>query len=333
MTEQKRSFREHIASAGKAASQAYSAVGGVQGAARHAQNYARETFGEAGTVESRTKQAHEYMHSDEGRANVRHSAASAFHRFLQDKSKKAYKAGGVGYLAGAVFQFAHQAFESHMKKLGSEQRLYRDVARVKRGAPEIKHMSHEDLRNVIEHAESYGGKDNEKIKNAAHAELVHRAQRTQAVRTDIAKKHTSEMMQHRAEEKARLAPMVGRAERKQARASAKNQEKIAQQQHAANIARLREKQGHVQESARALQAIKTQGAQARKALRDQSPTGPKPRTGAATSTRKAHGPIQIVERTAHGGKDSKGNYYTNEEIAASRNAATKSKKPRAPRMR
>lgn len=302
MTEKKRSFRDHISSAGKAASQAYNAVGGVQGAARHAQNYARETFGEAGTVESRTKQAKEYMHSDEGRANVRHSAASAFHRFLQDKSKKAYKAGGAGYLAGAVFQFAHQAFEAHMKKLGSEQRLYRDVARVARGAPEIKHMSHEDLRNVIEHAESYGGKNNNKVKNAAHAELVHRAQRTQAVRTEVAKGHTTEMMEHRAGEKARLAPMVGKAERKQARMNARNQEKINDRSHAANMARLREKSGHVQEQQRSLQAIKTQGVKDRQALR-------------------------IVKRTAHGGTDAKGNYYSNAEIAASQKAATKPRKP------
>lgn len=322
MSEQKsRRFRDHISDAGKTASRAYEAVGGLRGAAQHAKNYARETFGETGSAEHHAQQAKTYMQSDEGRANARHAAGSAFHRFLQDKSKKAYKRGGTGYITGAVFQFAHQAFEAHMRKLGNEQKLYRDVARVGRGAPEIKHMTHEELRNVIEHAQSYGGPHNEKITQAAHGELLARAQRTAAVRLQVAKDHKAEMMRHTVEQRDKLRPEV----KKLAEKEAADREKINEKAHRNRMARLRQVHSNVQANEKAIQATRTKGVKERQAL-------------------------HITKRTkSGGGYDDKHNFHTAQEIAASNKRASKSKAPgnlqvhgptgtatkrkRAPRMR
>jgi hypothetical protein len=75
--------------------------------------------------------------------------------------------------------------------------------------------------------------------------------------------------------------------------------------HQQKMAQLREVSGHVNESVRARQEIKTAGARARTGLR---------LTG---------------KKTKLGQYDSKGTWYSNEEIAASRKGAGKAKAPRA----
>lgn len=296
-----KTFREHIrsvngearqgaAQAGQRVSQAYRAVGGVAGAARSVRDYARETFGPAGSIDERARQARDYLTSDEGRANARYTVASSFQRFLSDRAKRVGKRDGPGYIAGSLYQFAASAIQSHVTKLGHEHRTFRDVARVRRGDPEIMHMTHEELRNVAQHAKSYGGADHASIAQNAQRELERRAQRTQAERNQTARATRADADAHRQE----LAHARHAAEKKK-----------RDELHQQKMAQLREVSGHVNEAVRARQEMKTAGARARAGLR---------LTG---------------KKTKLGQYDSKGTWYSNEEIAASRKAAGKAKAPRA----
>lgn len=296
-----KTFREHIrsvsgearqgaAQAGQRVSQAYRAVGGVAGAARSVRDYAHETFGPAGSVDERARQARDYVTSDEGRANARHTVASSFQRFLSDRAKRMGKRGGPGYIAGSLYQFAANAIQSHVTKLGHEHRTFRDVARVRRGDPEIMHMTHEELRNVAQHAKSYGGADHASIAQNAQRELERRAQRTQAERNRTARATRADADAHRQE---------------LAHARHAEEKKKRDEFHQQKMAQLREVSGHVNEAVRARQEMKTAGARTRTGLR---------LTG---------------KKTKLGQYDSKGTWYSNEEIAASRKAASKAKAPRA----
>lgn len=288
---------KHARTAGEAISSGYKAVGGAHGAYKSTRNYVRETFGEAGTAGQRAKQAQEYATSDEGRANARNSAALSFHRFLSDRSKKAFRKGGTGYVTGAVFQFAHAAFAAHVQKQGHDLKTFQDVAKVRRGDPEIKNMTHDQLRRVAEHAKTYGGHDHEDIFKKARGELEHRESVRIANKENAAIKSRELRSAHM--ESLKAGRHEGNMQRKQ-------------EAHKLRMKQLREVSGHVHEAEMARQTIKNTAAAQRHEMR-------------------------ITKKTKSGGYDDKKQWHSNEEIKASQKAKSKSSsrgsRMRSPRMR
>ena len=61
-----------------------------------------------------------------------------------------------------------------MRRLKDDQTTFENVARVRRGDPDVFQMSHNELRSVLAHAKKYGGKDADQIHTNATNELSRR---------------------------------------------------------------------------------------------------------------------------------------------------------------
>lgn len=199
-------FNDYIRSAGETAAAHFGALqshvasqGGAKGVAEQAAHHAREStrglattggrlasdaygaFRTAGGIKGHLDRFAQYSDSDAGRATLKHAAGTSFSRFLDARAKRSFRRGG--YITGALFTFAHQAFQGHMARLKADQRIFTNVARVRRGEPEVRHMTHQELREVADHAHRYGGQHAEHVLKAANDELNHRATRRVDERT------------------------------------------------------------------------------------------------------------------------------------------------------
>ena len=162
---------EHAAGAHRA----YEKAGGATGAYNAAKGYANEAAEEYRQVHNGMPRASEYMNSAAGRATARFAVGSSVQTFLQNKAKKLGKAGTVtGAVGNALFTFAHTAFQSHMNNLKHDQRIFENVAKARRGSPELEHLTHNELREISDNAKRYGGPDAEHISKTASGELDRR---------------------------------------------------------------------------------------------------------------------------------------------------------------
>lgn len=160
---------------GAAVSGAYKAAGGFRGAAEHVRQYAAQGKADYQGLHGNMPGVKDYVTSDAGRATARHAAGGAFHQYLAKQAKAGARKGTIGgAVKNALFSFAHQALQSHMDALKHDQRIFENVAKVRRGDPEVQHMSHVHLREVERAAHKYGGPKHEEVKNAARDELSKR---------------------------------------------------------------------------------------------------------------------------------------------------------------
>ena len=165
------SAREHAAGAKRA----YDRAGGAEGVFNTAKNYASETAEEYRQVHNGMPRASEYMNSAAGRATARFAVGHSVQTYLQNKAKKMGKSGTItGAVGNALFTFAHTAFQSHMNNLKHDQRIFENVAKARRGSPELEHLSHNELREIHDNAKRYGGPDAEHISKTASGELDRR---------------------------------------------------------------------------------------------------------------------------------------------------------------
>lgn len=174
-------FADHAKKAGSAVSGAYKAAGGYRGAAEHVRNYTNQNKADYQALHGNMPGAKEYIASDAGRATARHAAGGAFHEYLRKQAKAGARKGTIGgAVKNALFSFAHQALQSHMDALKHDQRIFENVAKVRRGDPEVKHLNHQQLREVVDHAHKYGGPHHEAVTKGAQGELDRRQERKNA---------------------------------------------------------------------------------------------------------------------------------------------------------
>ncbi len=157
---------------------AHDAVGGVRGAAAKAREYGTHLSEDYKSLHGNMPGAREYMSSDAGRSTARFAMGSALNTYLDRKSKQMGKKGTIMGMAGnALFTFAHTAFQSHMNNLKHDQRIFENVAKARRGSPELEHLTHLELREISENAKKYGGKDAHHIEETANKTLADRQTR------------------------------------------------------------------------------------------------------------------------------------------------------------
>lgn len=168
-------FSDYLKNFGHQAKAAHDSVGGVKGAAEKARSYGSEVVGDYRKVHHNMPGASEYLQSDAGKATARFAMGSSLQGYLQTKAKKLGKGGTVtGAVGSALFTFASTAFQSHMNNLKHDQRIFENVAKARRGSPELEHLTHLELREIADNAKRYGGPDAEHISKTASGELDRR---------------------------------------------------------------------------------------------------------------------------------------------------------------
>lgn len=181
-------FSDRIRSAGAHVKGAYGA--GKEYINQHQRDYA----GTHGNLPS----AKEYVTSDAGRATARMAGGTAINKFLE----RGAKSGRSGFLKTALFSFAHIAFQGTMNRLRNDQRVFENIAKVKRGDPEVKQMSHTQLREVWDHAHKYGGPHADHIRQATTGELDRRQTQKNAEHVKGLKSKHEAVAAHKAEVRA-----------------------------------------------------------------------------------------------------------------------------------
>ena len=146
--------------------------GGIGRAREHIGSWVKDTVGQYRSVHSDQGSIADWANSDATKANARFALGSAFNEGLKARMKNANKRGGL--ISRTLWTFAHTAFQSTMRDLKEDQRTFEHVARVRRGDPNIKDLTHNELRAVLAHADKYGGKDKEHVRSMADAELKRR---------------------------------------------------------------------------------------------------------------------------------------------------------------
>lgn len=313
--------------AGAAVSGAYKAAGGFRGAAEHVRQYAAQGKADYQGLHGNMPGVKDYVTSDAGRATARHAAGGAFHKYLEKQAKAGARKGTIGgAVKNALFSFAHQALQSHMDALKNDQRIFENVAKVRRGDPEVKHLNHQQLREVVDHATKYGGSHHEAVTKGAQGELDRRQERKNA-EWDHGEAHRDKL----------------KAKRHEDLAGAKRG--VADADHAAKLKRmaeLRTQSGHTQAAKLAheaqknklikdREAAKTKGVQAR---------GTSVRATNASKVKTAE-KLNIIGKTASGRvkvrAQSGGSVYTVDQATAAKSqkasGAGKSATPKAPRAR
>lgn len=168
-------FGEYLKGFATAGANAYKAAGGARGVADHARRYGEQLGADYKGLHGNMPGVRDYMSSDAGRATARFAAGHALSTFLRRRAQQAGKRGTVGgMLSNAMFTFAHTAFQSHMNNLKHDQRIFENVAKARRGSPELEHLNHQELREISDNAKRYGGKHSEMIKETANLELERR---------------------------------------------------------------------------------------------------------------------------------------------------------------
>ena len=298
-------FSEHIRNAGEHVKNAYGA------GKEHINQHRRDYEGVHGNLPS----AKEYVSSDAGRATARMAGGIAINKFLE----RGMRSGRSGLLKTALFVFAHTAFQGTMSRLKNDQRIFENIAKVKRGDPEITQMSHQHLREVWDHAQKYGGPHADHIRETTRGELDRRQTQKNDEHVKGLKQRQDKLKEHRSEIRAR---------------DAADREKYRQEAHQKKIQRLREIHSVAQASQaqRADARLKAQEAISRaKAESEASKTkGTQARQKSIRQTVKEKAKLQILKMHASGSATVKTKaggtrVASKEEVQASR----KSKSPAA----
>lgn len=242
--------------------------------------------------------AREYVQSDAGRASARHAVGTGISKWLQHSTNRNFRKGN--YVMGALMTFAGHALSSHMDNLKRDQRVFENVAKVRRGDPDVRQMTHNELREVRDHAQRYGGHDHESILKAALGELDRRQTNKGTEKAQAKIVHDSAVHAHKQTLKT------------QGHEDAEARKEAA---HANKLRRLREISGHTREGkiADAQHMLKI-----RQGLEKTKTAGVKARQGAIQKTVAAK--ARLVKKTDKGAyfaKEGGGTYYqSNEKIQA-----------------
>lgn len=302
--------------------------GGLSGAREGAKEHVRQSKEEWNALHGNQSGIRDYLQSAEGRATARKAVGDTVHRYLRDKQKQNLRQGN--YLRGALFSFAHMAIQHQLDALKNDQRIFTNVAKVRRGDPEMTHLTHNELREVSDHAKKYGGQDAEHIEKAAKGELLRRQERKNA-EWDAGEKHRDELRMAR---HATTAP--SRAKINQEANAATHAQRMAHEDEAhkaqlRRIAELRTESGHTA-------AAKIAHEQARVKLRkeaEQAKTkGVQARQTSIRATLKQKG--TILKMTKSGGAVMRGEHggtynITKDQLQARQKAGSRSPKTPGPK--
>ena len=77
-----------------------------------------------------------------------------------------------GFIMGTALGIMRDTFRDHIARLGQEQSMFQNTARVHRG--DLEGMTHQEIRDVRDHAGKYGGVHAEQITHQATTELMRR---------------------------------------------------------------------------------------------------------------------------------------------------------------
>lgn len=257
----------------------------------------------------------DYAKSDTAKATFRTSMGHTAQTMIQRRLKRAQKNGGI--VSNMLYNFANIAMSGMMRRLKDDQTTFENVARVRRGDPDVFQMSHNELRSVLSHAQKYGGHDAADVHAKATAELnrrweqkasehasydVKRHERLQSVRDVREQQHARN---------AEVAKAARRQERDQRRADVHKQ-RMEQRQ-----AEHEQKLKHVLE----LRTAAGRGAAAKASVQAQvRAAGQRSKQPTAA---KQHDPLQVVGKTKKGNlkvrtKTGGERVATQEEVAASK---------------
>jgi len=260
----------------------------------------------------------DYIHSDAGRASARHSVGTGISKWLGSATSRNFRRGN--FIMGTLMTFAGHALASHMSNLKNDQRIFTNVAKVRRGDPEVAHMSHNELREVAHHAERYGGHDHAAIHAGATGELTRRHESKGQERAHSRITQDKAIHEHR--QGQREAAHVDRIRRLREVAGHTSTARVAEAQKLANIKK-------------AVETVKTKGVQDRqKAIRAtmkaQSPEGAAKRNAEHDARQKAtrdhsygRDEAKLTKKTKGGGYYTKvggGTFYQSDKTAAGRKA-------------
>lgn len=288
------SARPHVREGVSAAKNAWKEAGGARGVAGGVSSWARDTAQQYRDIHANKGSIRERIHSDETKATFRHAVGSSINNMLKMRMQRAAKKGG--FFSQTLYNFAHMAFQGTMRSLKDDQRTFTNVAKVRRGDPDVGHLTHNELREVLTHAKKYGGKDNEAVHAAAAVELDRR-------QTQKATEHASYDAKRRSVlEQARAPHVQERAAEKDARRKATQAERAQRQEeyHKEQLRRNDELHKQKLKHQTELRQVAGHGAAA-KAATDVAVK----RAGAKKTTKskpaKEKGPLNILKRTKSGG--------------------------------
>lgn len=107
-----------------------------------------------------------------GSADNEHKAGAKRHLIGKlDQYAKVYQRQS-GLLLGTALGLVRDQFRQHMDRLGHDQKMFQLTARVQRG--DLHGMTHQELRDVRDYPQKYGGEHAQQIFASAHAELHRR---------------------------------------------------------------------------------------------------------------------------------------------------------------
>jgi hypothetical protein len=254
----------------------------------------KDMAGQYRTVHSNKGDWRSRIHDDSTKATFRSAVGATANNFLKQRMQKAAKKGGL--LSQTFWNFAHTAFQGTMRSLKDDQRIFTNIAKVRRGDPDVGHLTHTELREVLVHARKYGGKDNEAIHAAATDQLKSR-QRQKAEEHAGYDAHRREVL-----EQTRAPHVQERAAEKEARRKAMQAERAHQQEQYHQEQLRRNEDLHKQKLKHQTQLRQVAGVGAgAKAATDATVKQAGARKAAKDEPAKGGGPVEVVKRTKSGG--------------------------------
>ncbi len=307
-------FRPDIFGAAPPTNRWTSGEGGAVGRARKAaQGWLEDASAQYRKLHPGT--AKDYITSDVGKSAFRASAGHTVQTLIQRRLKRAQRKGGI--VSNMLYNFANIAMSGMMRRLKDDQATFENVARVRRGDPDVFQMSHNELRSVLSHAQKYGGHDAADVHAKATSELNRRWEQKASEHAGYDQRryeHLQAVRDVREQQHARNAEAsksARRQERDRRRAD------VAKQQMEHRQALHEQKLRHVLE----LRTASGRGAAAKADVQAQvrAAGGASKQTGGGGTT----GPLQVVGETKKGNlkvktKTGRTRVATKEEVAASR---------------
>jgi len=300
-------------------------AGGAKAVKEGVTGWAKDMAGQYRQIHSNKGDWRSRIHDDSTKATFRSAAGMTLNNFLKQKAQKAAKKGGI--LSQTFWNFAHTAFQGTMRSLKDDQRIFTNIAKVRRGDPDVGQLTHTELREVMTHAQKYGGKDNEAIHASAHNELDRR-------QTQKAQEHAKYDARRREELELRRAPAVqAKAAEKEMRGKTRAAENLHKQEqyHQDQLRRNEELHKQKLKHQTELRQVAGHGAAA-KAATDAAVKQAGARKVAKDKPAKSKEALQVVGKTRKGNaivKTKSGNtrVATQEEVAKSRGTRSRGVTP------
>lgn len=288
------SARPHVSEGFRQAKEAWREAGGARGVREGVTSWAKDTAEQYRGVHSNSGSIRERINSDETKATARYAIGSTINNMLKQRMQRAAKKGG--FISQTLYNFAHMAFQGTMRSLKDDQRTFANVAKVRRGDPDVKDLSHNELREVLSHADKYGGKDKERVRAMADGELKRRwdVKATEHAGYDAARRNKLEA--------SRAGAVQAKAAEKEMRGQARDadrahkQERYHQEQLRRNEELHKQKLKHQTE----LRQVAGHGAGA-KAATDVAVKQAGARKAGKDKPAKGGGPVEVVKRKKSGG--------------------------------